>query len=986
MQLSSLLSSSILTLTFFSVATVPSVAQTTAFPGAEGFGALATGGRASKHIVHVTNLKASGPGSLAEAVSHPNRIVVFDVGGIIKLAPGQMIDVKSNITIEGQTAPGNGITIYGNRVLIRQCENVIVRYLRMRGSINMGRSDCTLTMDNANNVILDHCSISWGRWDNVHIKNASNITWQYCIISEGIDPQRFGAITDGTSNWTISHCLWINNKSRNPKMKCRAQMVNSVVYNGGNGVVGGHSAADNYQDLINNYYIAGPQGNSAYSQWTATDHLYQTGNLLDADRDGTLNGQPCINTGCTNMPHPQLSPTVPVKVESPAQAFKTIVAQAGCSKARDSHDARLIGQLKSLGTIGQFIDNETQVGGIGTIYSGIPITDTDHDGMPDDWEKSHGLDPSDASDATLDRDNDGYLNIEEYANSLAVTGTTLLNPTDVQFRAVQGDPTSGLLSWSNLEDRATAIYLEQSYDGHNYLPIDTLDGRATQKVLHGIDPTKTYYYRLRYTDGTMLSPYSAVVCINEPEGTHPGGGTAAGTTTFTPQQGKLYRIISYANRLYNSGANLSGAPMYMQASGGVLSTTTNFDRQDPALLWTITPTAEDPTRFVIRHYKSKEAISATTVNDQIPTSADHAASLTINYVGDRQAPQSGQKGSLAFYRINSPDNKNFQIRGKSAPNRWFWGSGTLDRADMIFTFQAIDAKLIGLYVKELQNKIVQAEALLQQSKIGTGTLQYPQEAYKALSEALKEARPYSTESSTSGGTQAQIDSVCQALTTQMACFSASRNNYWGECDTTKVYNIFSYGMSSGSGTTTATASMERRYLVDSNGVLVYQVGLTDADEPTDPLHTMPMAQWKVVPDTSHRGLYWINNVQTGRFLQVATVSNTKAPIFLSYNNTDNGYWAFSIRKSADSQQCINIGDLPTGKNTGPLTVSTIVANRTRLRWVFREAGEAASTAIHDLIDMSNKAQQDTWYNLQGQQVVQPQHGIFIHRGHKVVLP
>lgn len=267
-------------------------AQIVAFPGAEGFGALATGGRDSRKVVHVTNLNASGPGSFAEAVSGSNRIVVFDVGGIIHLSSSDMvaIDRHDNITVLGQTAPGQGITVYGNRVLIRNCKNIIFRYIRMRGSINMKSSDETLTMDGAENVILDHCSISWGRWDNVHIKNANNITWQYCIISEGIDPQRFGAITDGTKNWTISHCLWIDNHSRNPKMKCWAQMINSVVYNGGNGVVGGHSSADNYQDLINNYYIAGPQGSSKYSQWTETDHLYQSGNMMDDNTDGILNG------------------------------------------------------------------------------------------------------------------------------------------------------------------------------------------------------------------------------------------------------------------------------------------------------------------------------------------------------------------------------------------------------------------------------------------------------------------------------------------------------------------------------------------------------------------------------------------------------------------------------------------------------------------------------------------------------------------------
>ena len=147
--------------------------QQLAFPGAEGFGAYATGGRGGT-VVHVTNLNASGPGSLADAVSQPNRTVVFDVGGVIDIT-GQNLTIASNLTIAGQTAPGEGITIYGGRVIMSNSSNVIMRYIRMRGSISMPEDKCTLTMDYCDNVILDHCSISWGRWDNVHIKDANNM-------------------------------------------------------------------------------------------------------------------------------------------------------------------------------------------------------------------------------------------------------------------------------------------------------------------------------------------------------------------------------------------------------------------------------------------------------------------------------------------------------------------------------------------------------------------------------------------------------------------------------------------------------------------------------------------------------------------------------------------------------------------------------------------------------------------------------------------
>ncbi len=264
-------------------------AQQLAFPGAEGYGAYATGGRGCQ-VVHVTNLNAAGTGSLADAVSQSNRFVVFDVGGVIDIT-GKSITIASNITIAGQTAPGEGITIYGGRVIASKAKNVIMRYIRMRGGKSVNSSKCTLTLDNCENFIMDHCSVSWGPWDNVHIKDANNITWQYCINSEGIEPQRFGSITDGTRNWTIHHCLWADNKSRNPKMKCYLQYYNNVVYNYGMGIVGGHSAADNYQDVMNNYFIAGPDGSYKYfDDWTSTDHLYSTGNYYDGNCDGVLNG------------------------------------------------------------------------------------------------------------------------------------------------------------------------------------------------------------------------------------------------------------------------------------------------------------------------------------------------------------------------------------------------------------------------------------------------------------------------------------------------------------------------------------------------------------------------------------------------------------------------------------------------------------------------------------------------------------------------
>ncbi len=303
----------ILTLALAS-ATLGAGAQQLAFPGAEGYGAYASGGRGGQ-VVHVTNLNAAGSGSLADAVSQPGRFVVFDVGGVIDIT-GKSITIASNVTIAGQTAPGEGITIYGGRVIASKAKNVIMRYIRMRGGKSVNSSKCTLTLDECQNLIMDHCSVSWGPWDNVHIKDANNITWQHSIISEGIEPQRFGSITDGTRNWTIHHCLWADNKSRNPKMKCYLQYYNNVVYNYAMGIIGGHSAADNYQDVINNYFIAGPEGSAKYfDDWTATDHLYSSGNYFDGNRDGQLNGTLITDHhNATPMAAPNFQTTHPMNV------------------------------------------------------------------------------------------------------------------------------------------------------------------------------------------------------------------------------------------------------------------------------------------------------------------------------------------------------------------------------------------------------------------------------------------------------------------------------------------------------------------------------------------------------------------------------------------------------------------------------------------------------------------------------------------------
>jgi len=398
-------------------------AQQIAFPGADGFGKNAAGGRGGA-VYHVTNLNDAGAGSFRDAVSQPKRTVVFDLSGVIKIQ--SRISVASFITIAGQTAPGEGIVVYGNGVSFSGSNDIIVRYIRFRGSVEMSKGVCTVSADHAKDIIFDHVSIEWGRWDNLHIKESKDITLQYCLIGEAINPQMFGALLENPTNLTIHHCLWVDNQSRNPKAKAGIEFINNVIYNwGSNGLVGGHSAADHYQDIINNYFIVGPNSSNGFiSQFSVTDHVYHAGNLVDMDKNGKLNGRPVsteefVKTTATIVTKAQNTSLSLSAIEKPEAAFKTVLAQAGASLRRDAIDARLTGYVKSLGKEGRVIKSETEVGGQQAIKSVKAPNDSDGDGMPDRWEKKNGLnadDPKDANGINVK----GYSKLEEYLNNLTV--------------------------------------------------------------------------------------------------------------------------------------------------------------------------------------------------------------------------------------------------------------------------------------------------------------------------------------------------------------------------------------------------------------------------------------------------------------------------------------------------------------------------------------------------------------------------------------
>lgn len=961
--------------------------QQLAFPGAEGFGAYATGGRGGT-VVHVTNLNASGPGSLADAVSQPNRTVVFDVGGVIDIT-GQNLTIASNLTIAGQTAPGEGITIYGGRVIMSNSSNVIMRYIRMRGSISMPEDKCTLTMDYCDNVILDHCSISWGRWDNVHIKDANNITYQNCIISEGIEPQRFGAITDGTRNWTISHCLWTNNKSRNPKMKCYLQYYNNVVYNYGIGIVGGHSAADNYQDVMNNYFITGPSSGSSnkyFDQWTETDHLYSTGNYTDDNRDGKLNGRLITDyNGATPMQQPNLKCQAPMNLEPAEDAFYAVMEHAGASRVRDSHDLRIIEQLASLGTKGAFIANELDVGGIGTLAGADAPADSDGDGMPDEWEKANGTDP-DKADANGDADGNGYTNIEDYVNSLAHKSDYIMYPQAVT--ATLKDPTTVVLTWKNAEEGADKIVVEMSENGVDYTTAAEVEGNATTATIQGLKEGQVYYFRLKAVKGDEQSLYSAAVSVND-EHMRPAGGIPASTEAFVPQEGMLYRIINYGTVPYNSGTTYAGAPKYLTFNAdGTLGSTTDFEWNNPALLWEITPASEGEGQVYIRNYATREYLnpSTETVGDGARvTAVAQAAPFEIVFSTNETVPQSGLQGQVAMFRINSPQNKGQQLRPVTFEDNWIWGNGTIARADMAFTFSSLDASLLGLYTSALDDAIAAAELAAAEATVGNVTLGYPEEAYSDFTSAIAEAKATAGKAAAGNATQAEVDAAAEAMAAARKAFDGARIMTLAGYDSKKVHNIYSYGTISNSSTVDATAQVARRYLATvkkEDGItdsLVFIVGLSEeqiAAGQADPVSAMPEAQWNIEPGDG--GCAYISNTKTGTYLRIAgTLSAEPVTVYPYYAKDDNGKHAFYIETSPDNNRCLNVGT-PDADGKGGSIAFAWPADRTRLRWVVDELDIASAIKGTGNDGGRGKPTATEYYNMQGMRLDNvPHKGMYI---------
>ena len=455
-----------------------------AFPGAEGAGAYAIGGRGGD-VYRVTNLQDEDingspiPGSFRygiETATGP-RTIIFDVSGTIELSERLKID-RSRLTIAGQTAPGDGICLKNYHVTM-EANDLIGRYLRFRpghGPYNNNADPDGLSIGTGTNMIADHISASWAGDENLSCtRGAYRVTVQWCLISEGLNYASHGygsLIAPETPGTRISwhHNLYANNLGRTPRVGSRLyaqdfvfDYVNNVNYNWGTsgdwgawGVVGG-TPNEEYVDLnfVNNYSIAGTNTSTSTARNTAlssnfgTTRIYQSGNLIDSNRNTIRDG---LNTGWsmfrgtyTQMPSPFPIPASnAITTTDPTTAYYFVLNRAGASLVRDAVDLRTVNHVRyQTGTI---ITSPTSVGGWPTLNSTKAPNDTDADGMPDFWERAVGLNTN-VPNGNLDLNGDGYTQLEDYLNWRAAPHATINANGELllDLRALNGSSGTNLI-------------------------------------------------------------------------------------------------------------------------------------------------------------------------------------------------------------------------------------------------------------------------------------------------------------------------------------------------------------------------------------------------------------------------------------------------------------------------------------------------------------------------------------------------------------
>ncbi len=436
------------------------------FPQAEGYGSLTPGGRYNPLtgqqgvVIKVTNLNDAGSGSLREAIETKGpRIVVFEVSGIIELET-EIAVLEPFLTLAGQTAPGDGICLknYGMTIM---APNVVVRFIRSRpGDSITENADNIDSMaiigipprTDTYNVVIDHCSLSWSQDEIISTwYSAHDITIQWCIFSEALnranhpkETHSMGVLVgDGGDNVTLHHNLNAHNLWRNPLLTCASvDYFNNIHYNFERGMELHYSHSYPVRlNAIGNKWIPGTNTTLEYMPtfiiYTDTPKKDEPRIFLE-DNEGPAKGD-LLNRGydydlvgptwsylygtehdefISHYAVEQKFPNRPnVTIQSAIDAYGDVLDFAGASLSRDSTDSRIINDV--IFKSGSSIDRVSEVGGWSIYSQGIILMDSDNDGIPDSWEIANGLDPFNSSDNWNDEDENGYVAIEEYINSLA---------------------------------------------------------------------------------------------------------------------------------------------------------------------------------------------------------------------------------------------------------------------------------------------------------------------------------------------------------------------------------------------------------------------------------------------------------------------------------------------------------------------------------------------------------------------------------------
>jgi len=426
-------------------------AQVLAFPEADGFGRYASGGRGGK-VLEVTNLNDSGAGSLRAAIEEKGpRTIVFRTSGTIPLESDLLIE-NGDLTIAGQTAPGDGICIKDFGTIIA-ANNVIIRFLRFRLGDERGQASDALTAMGGRNVIIDHCSMSWGIDEVGSFYDNQDFTLQWCIISESLDNSihpkgrhGYAGIWGGTRA-SFHHNLLAHHSSRNPRFQGgripergeteQVDYRNNVVYNWGfKPAYGGENGR---QNMVANYYKPGPatlrkdrflEPDDAEGKWYVSDNVLEGSATVSADNwNGGVAG-PFRESGRVTKPFE----FVARHTQRAEEAYEDVLRFGGALlPKRDAVDKRIVDEVRrGTATFGNpsyarehklangpygIIDSQSEVGGWPLLKSEIPPMDADNDGIPDAWEIEHGLNPSDPKDGRMIGAS-GYSNLEIYLNEI----------------------------------------------------------------------------------------------------------------------------------------------------------------------------------------------------------------------------------------------------------------------------------------------------------------------------------------------------------------------------------------------------------------------------------------------------------------------------------------------------------------------------------------------------------------------------------------